>query len=419
VSRRLLPLLATLLVLLSLAGCAKKAAPPTTAAPSPFDEKPPDDTPERSSLVNLARGSTVVARSGEAILELSALRAADGDPGSFWQTPPGDVPQSVTLAFPARSRIDRVGVRTARKFSSVHRVSFEISSDGAAFRPLATITAAESPDPQWFSVTPETTSFLRVTMIDRSVAGRDPRLYSILARGVELEPPRIGRLDGAWTVNGNRAAFLQRGGHVFGVLNLGKQPIGFEGGSDGRIYRLAWVRGNDYGLAAAGVSPDSQHFSAIEWHEEAIPLFYGDSWFGERFHAAAAESPPLRVPDINAVAVAHLRRAGRFPLFGLRFDGAGALQADSEDALQALVRLLAAAPVPLRIVAHQFRESSDAKNLAWSQRELASLRAALAARGANLSRVELAAVGSANPRQKPVTELQRAMYSSIDLEIQR
>ena len=43
---------------------------------------PPNDDAERASLANFGRGSTIVARTGEAILESSALAAIDGEPAS-------------------------------------------------------------------------------------------------------------------------------------------------------------------------------------------------------------------------------------------------------------------------------------------------------------------------------------------------
>lgn len=382
--------LAVLLLVVTFCGaCAKKPAPP----PPPLDaDKPLDDTPERRSLVNLAHGSCVVSRSGEAYLDLSAMRAADGDPGSFWATPPHDVPQSQVIALAAPSLINRVGFRTR----IANRVRFETSLDGITFTPLITVTAKESKEAQWFTVTPAQAAFLRVTMLDRTADGRDPRLYSILASGHETEPPAIGRLDGTWHINGHPAVFVQRGNRVTGLLFLGKEPLRFAGASDGRVYRLAWVRGNDYGLSAVTVSADSKHLSGISWHEEAIPLFYADSWFGER---GESNQPAVSFAD---VAVAHLRRVGRFPLFS---DDAGDV-----------AQLIKTAPVKLRLVAHQFREADSAKNLARAQRELAALQQALAARGVQIDGV---AAGSADPRQKPVTEIMRAMYSSIDLEIRR
>src|SRR6266571_8747227 len=89
------------------------------------------DAAERLSLLDLAHGSTVVSRTGEVLLDFSALRAVDGDPGSFWLSPMHDLPQSMVIALPARSRIDRVGIRTLPKgaFTPNH-VTFETSIDG-------------------------------------------------------------------------------------------------------------------------------------------------------------------------------------------------------------------------------------------------------------------------------------------------
>jgi hypothetical protein len=384
VNRRLL---AALLLVLA---CAKK-----TNVPRPLEpDKPIDDSAERASLVSLPRGSCVVSRTGEAMLDLSALRAVDSDPVSFWEPPPKDVPQSVVIALPARSMIRRVGFRTTASAYTAHQVKFETSLDGAVFQPLATVTSAATGDPQWFTVPSTTTALLRVTMLDLATSGRDPRLYSILADGTEQEPPHPGSIEGTWSINGVPAIFSQHGDRVAGILFLGKEPIRLEGGSDGRLYRLAWVRGNDYGLAAITVSPDGKHLSGIEWHEEAIPLFYGDSWFGERGESDA--------PAPESIAIPHLKRVGRFPLFAVDVDE--------------LANIIKTAPMPLRLVAHQFRERDDAQNLARAQRELASLQQALAGRGIKIDGV---AAGAANPRQTPVSEIMRAMYSSIDLEIRR
>ena len=60
-----------------LAGCVRKG--PAAPAEAPL-EKVADDSAERSSLLELAHGATVTARTGEVMLELSPLRAIDGEP---------------------------------------------------------------------------------------------------------------------------------------------------------------------------------------------------------------------------------------------------------------------------------------------------------------------------------------------------
>jgi hypothetical protein len=373
-----------------------------TEAPKP---KPSDDAAERQSLLDLSHGATVVSRTGEAMLQFSAVQAIDGDGASFWAPPPHDLPQSITFALPAQSRIDAVGLRTmTRGRSTVGHVRFDASTDGVHFSPLQTIQSRETNDAQWFNVTATPATAIRVTIIDGRTGGSDPHLCSALARGVELEKPHDADITGCWSINGSTARFTRDSG----VLELGRQPIFFHGGSDGRFYRFNWIRGNDFGVAALAVAPDGGMMSGIQWHEEAIPFFFGDSWFGTRGTCSVSTVYPRDVP------VRMLQRSGRLSLFGLRFADDGSLDAKaSASTLEWLGRFLATKP-NVRLVAHEFRQPSPQRNKEFAQKELDGLRRQL-----GVDEVTFVAKGSDAPRQLPVTPLMRAMYSSVDLEIRR
>jgi hypothetical protein len=387
----------------ALAAC-RREPPPQPLLPA----APPDDHYERVSLTNIARGATIVSRTGEAYLMAAADAVIDGDPASFWVNPPRDLPQSIVIALPAPSRIDRVGLRTPKKAYTANRVQFDGSLDGVAWRPLIAATAIVTDAAQWFDIAPAEAAYLRVTVLDARPPYADVRIASVLARGTEFDPPNAGAIDGCWSLNGREAVFASRGGRVTGTLAIGEQPLLLDGGSDGRVFRFVWIRGNDYGLALMTVSPDGKHLTAVEWHEEAIPLFKGESWFGERCGRAEAR-PTLR----DDVPLALLRRVGRYSAFGLRFRDDGTLDAAaSREAVDDLKKLIASLRVPARIVVHEFREETPAQNKAKAQREIESLKAA----GLNAPFV---AAGSDAPRQQPVTEAMRLIYSSVDLEIRR
>ena len=294
----------------------------------------------------------------------------------------------MVIALPARSRIDRVGIRTVPGGAlTANHVTFEGSLDGRTFKQLTTIKSANSGGPQWFDVPPTQASYIRVTMADSVLPDHDVRLHSVMAQGAEVEPAHAGDISGCWTINGEKARFARRGTHVVGSLETGKEPIRFEGGFDGRIYRLSWVRGNDHGMTLLTVSPDGEHLSATNWHEEAIPMFFDVSWFGEKRQCSET------VPDSNDVAIALLSRNGRFSLYG------------GVD-LGALLKMFPDA----RFVAHEFRFPTAQQNHDATQRACAPL----AKRGH-----PCIAAGSDNPRQEPVTESMRALYSTTDLEIRR
>lgn len=348
---------------------------------------PLSDVDERTSLLDLAHGATVISRTGELLLQTSALNAIDGDPGTFWMNPPGDLPQAMTVALPARSRIVRVGIRTeANGGFTANHVTFAASTDGSAFTPVITAKAQDSNDVQWFSVQPFEATHVRVSIDDSLLPGHDVRLHSILASGVELTPPAGGDISGCWTINGEPAQFKREGTHVTGILAAGTEPLHFDGGFDGRIDRLQWIRGNDYGLSLITVSPDGRHLSGLNWHEEAIPMFFDTSWFGERAPCKAS------IGNFD-VPAAYLRRTGRFSLY---------------DTSQ-LARLAKQFP-DAQLVAHEFRFGSAEENRRAAQRTLDRLRA---------PGIKLVVQGSDDPRQLPVTEPMRVLYSTVDFQIRR
>lgn len=400
-----------LLALLLIASCSRPA-PQQAAAPAPAPNKLPTDiVNERSSLLDVARGATIVSRTGETMLATSAMCTIDGEISTFWAPPPHDYPQSIVIALGAPSRIDRVGFRslTGEHYDANH-VTFERSMDGANWQPLASMTSRKIDAAQWTDVAPAEAEYLRVTIPDAAFPDRDTRIQSLLAHGTELAAPKNASIDGCWSINGGAAKFVQRGARVTGVVEQDKLPLFLAGGFNGRVARFNWIRGNDFGYTLLTVSPDGKHLSALNWHEEAIQLFTAAAWFGDRGDCAAS-APRDDVP------IALMHRAGRVALFALQFDANGNLLADaSRDELQSLASIIRGVPVPLRIVAREFRQDAK-RNKEIAGREIASLRAALA--NVDLARVEFVAAGSDSPRQVPESDAARAIYSSVDVEVRR
>jgi hypothetical protein len=401
-----------LLALLLIASCSRPA-PERAAKPALPGKLPTDIISERSSLLDITRGATIVSRTGEATLLTSAIATIDGEMVTFWTPPPHDYPQSIVIALAAPSRIDRVGFRslTALQYEANH-VTFERSLDGANWQPLAAMTSRRIDQAQWTDVAPADAAYLRITIPDAAYPDRDARIDSLLAHGTELAQPKNAQIDGCWSINGAAARFEQHGGRVTGVVEQDKQPLFLDGGFNGRIGRFNWIHGNDFGYTLLTVSPDGKHLSALNWHEEAIPLFTAFPWFGDR-------------GDCGSVAViektaAMLRRAGRFSMFGLQFDETGELLVDaSGDELQLLSAIIRGAGVPIRIVAHEFRQSDARRNKQIAEREIASLRKAVEQLGTGLGRFEFVAAGSDSPRQVPESDAARAIYSSVDVEVRR
>lgn len=379
---------------LFLAGCRREVAPPPAPKPAAV--------PRFANLLELQRGAGVLRRDGEALLTVSPVMAIDSDERTAWITPPRDFPQSAVFALPARARIEELGVSTGeRPAIAVTSVQFELSTDGEHFANAGVLAVKPQLGLQTLRVAPAEASFVRLTLL--AAGGAYAQVNTVYAGGNLLEPPHAGPIAGCWMVNGRRVRFAAEGGRLHGVTEEAV-PTFLEGGSDGQLYRFAWTRGAEFGLAVFTVA--AGRLSGIVWHEEAINAeqFIAENWMGE----TAKDCRSAGVDD--AVFRAYAGRLGYFPLFGLRFSSAGTLD---EEASAVTLDRLARMGAPMRLVSHELEQP------ALSQKKIASLRAALVRRGVDVSRIEFVAAGSANPHREAPVALTRAMYSSVDLELRR
>jgi hypothetical protein len=412
--------LASAALLLLLTACpSREPAKPAKLAPVKLEPSSSDDRDERKNLAGLANGATVIDRTGEAYLAVTPVNLIDGNPDSYWMAPPQDMPQSATIALPVKSRLESVGLRSDAKGEFQLRTArLEAAIGDHPFAVVADLTLTDKPTTQFFNIGPVEADRVRITMLGGTKPGHETRLDTLVLRGPELAAPTPRSLAGAWSINGRKASFAQFGNHVIGQMEYPTNPANpmhIEGGAEGnRMLRLAWIRGADYGVAAVMVSPDGKHLSGIDWHEDPIPFFYDEGWFGER------NGDTLPTDDAQMFAVSYIRRTGRWPLYGIAFNADGTIDvASSEHALALAAKMISGAPVPVRLVSHEFREATPAGNLAHSQKTLDSLKAELTRRGVNFATVPTAAAGSDNPRQLTVTEVMRLLYSSVDLEIRK
>ncbi len=366
------------------------------------------------NLLSMTAGAAVVSRTAEALLDASAVRAIDTDPGTMWVSPPDDPKQTLIFSLPGRANITAVGIRKGlRPELRPVAVQIDASLDGQTFTPLTTIKPSKGDAPDIVRVLPAEAAFLRFSVLggqDRYV-----QIAEVEADGAQIGVPPLPSLNGCYSVNGAAASFVQNGSDVAGEVALGSQTTVLEGGSDGHFFRFAWIRGKEYGLAAISVTPDGQHLSGIVWHEEAIQQtqFMAPDWLGDR---AACEHPSA--PSAS-VFRSYLQREHRFPLYGLRFDPSGRLhEEDSAATLSRVTAFLSANPrLPVRFVAHELLHSTPDENRRIAQARVDSLRAALLKNGVNLANVTFLAPGADTPHRQATTTLTRAMYSSLDLEV--
>jgi hypothetical protein len=366
---------------------------------------------DRDNLLNIALGASVVSRTAEADLESSALHAIDGMANTGWSSPLGDPNQSATFSFGAPVRIDRLGVLTSGA-NAPESVRFSASPDGVNWEVVHVSKTRTSDQPQVEKVTtPFEANFLRVE--PQHATAKQVHLASVQAFGQEIYPPSSRRFDGCWTINGQQAMLVQHGARVTGAIN-GDPVTVIDGGTDGRVLRLMWMRGKMWGYAAATLSFDGSTLSALTFHQNPYTGYAGRAWFGERCEAEAKFTA--------ATPFDFIARTERWTLNGLAFDEREQIiEALSRDTLNTLASLITTAPAKqrFRIISHEFRNGRD-ENRQRPMARIESLRGMLQSNGVDVSRIDFVASGDedAEARQETVFAVQRLLWSRVDLQLQ-
>lgn len=409
---------ALLVVLLSIAACGAPeppAKPPTKRATSSADENSiPIVAPvvdiDGDNLLNLAYGAAVVSRTGELNLEASAVHAIDGMSFTTWSSSPGAAGQTMVFGLGGPSRIERVGVTTTGRDRSPTKVRIDASPDGSSWREMATIEPA-SKGTTLADVTPFEARYVRVTTIE--TGKYYAALTSVHAIGSEVRPAARLSFDGCWTINTKPARFVQRGARIIGVIG-GNRPTFVDGGLDGRVAKLMWMRGPMWGLATATLTPDGRGISAMTFHEEPLMNNFGEAWIGSRCETTAVEA-------VNATPrppIDYLRRTGHWTMSGIIFDGEERIiEAPSRDALDDAAAVIKAMPSQrFRVIARELRNNDPNDSRRRTTARVNAVRTALRARGVDVSRIEFVGNGSELKDIEMPSALQRMLWSRIDLE---
>jgi hypothetical protein len=396
---------------LAVAGCGWPSPEPPPADPA---ARPANwSTVASDELLAPARGVVVTDRSGELSYVASSLNAVDGDDGTIWISPPKDTVQWLVVELPALTKIRQVGASTGDPGSitgPVKTLRFEGSVDGITFTGLQTVDLATKQGPQLFDVTPTEVRFLKVTTLANHKDNEVTLVPSLHARGEELEPVPPPSFSGRWNVNGHELDLSQDGNVVYGVVRM-EPPMIFYGTVAGRGARLAWSRGNENGIARLDVDPSSTHLSGLWWWIDPLLNFnLGEAWISQR----VGDAPRFTVP-IPKIADVHIRKVGRFPLYGLVFRPDGDLDLEaSASGLGFIRQALASFPtykVRLEVVACD--SWIEAKNLEAARARASRLAAGLERSGLPKERI----VVEGRSRTDLVRPIYRLMYDQVEFSL--
>jgi len=392
-------------------GCGAPPAEPKPADPAARPANWPVIAPDE--LFTAARGVVVTDRSGELSYLASSTNAVDGDDTTIWISPPKDTVQWLVVELPALTRIRQVGASTGDPGSITgpwKTLRFEGSVDGIKFTEPRTVELEKKQSPQLFDVTPTEVRFLRVTTLANHKDNEVTLVPTLHVRGEELEPVPPPSFSGRWNVNGHELDLSQEGNVIYGVVRM-EPPMIFYGTVAGRGARLAWSRGNENGIAWLNIDRSSTHLSGRWWWIDPILNFnFGEAWISERI----GDAPAFKVP-IPQIADVHIRKVGRFPLYGLVFRPDGELDLEaSASGLGFIRQALTAFPafkVRLEVVACD--SWIEAENLAAARARAAKLAAALERAGLPKERL----IVDARSRTDLAPALYRLMYDQVEFSL--
>jgi hypothetical protein len=410
-----------LLLLLAVLACRRAPEPPP-AQPAqqkqPAEQKQPvesDSVPisqpvtdiDGDNLLNLAYGAALVSRTGESNLEASAVHAIDGMSFTAWMSSPGDPAQTLVYALGAPSRVEELGVTTTHRNQSPEKVGFSASSDGRSWREITTVQPLNR-GTKTAPVPPFETRYLRVETIEPKE--NYTTLVSVHAFGRELGPAERHSFNGCWTVNTRRATFIQRGARITGMIEGPREPTYVDGGMEGRVAKLTWMRGPMWGYAVATLTPDGSGLSGITFHEDPLINQVGVGWIGTRCDSPVTLTLPAPAD--------YLRRMRRWMMAGVLFDGnEQLLEEPSGPTLDTAAALIRNAPAQrFRVIAREFRNNDPNENLRRTAARIDAIRTALRTRGVDVERMEFVADGSKRTGVEMPSAIQRMLGSRIDLE---
>jgi hypothetical protein len=397
------------LLLLAIVACGRAPEAPAPAQPQPTVPAPQQEEHvaeiDDDNLLNLAYGASVVSRTAELNLETSAAHAIDGMSFTNWSSPPGGASQTMTYAFGAPARVEKLGVTAPIKDQAPAKVRFEASGDGKSWRDVATLELSAA-GTNLKDVTPFEARYLRVTTVETKAFYA--LVSSIHAIGREIGAPEPHSFEGCWTINNRPARLVQRGAMITGTV--GEAVV--TGGTDGRVATLMWLDGPMWGYAAATLTPDGNGLTAITFHQEPLIGNYGEAWFGTRCRVTG--------PAFEAAGGStFLTRIGHWTLSGLFFNEKEELLAEPSratlDTVASIVREMSTRR--FRISASEFRNGNAAEDHRRTAARINAVRAALAQRGVDLKRIDFIAGGSTRKDAEVPSAVQRLLWSRVDLEL--
>ena len=425
-------------VLLSAAGCEKRAASPTktgtearpTASPagsSVAAASPAAVPPDEPSLVSFSSGAIVVLRPAEYSQGWSALRILDERSDTGWATPKGVLePQSMVIALAEKTELSTVAFDTGSIDGAgrgAKNVLVEMSDTGPAegFTKIAEVALEERRDRQTFPVSATVPGrWVRLTVRDNHGATDYIELMEFRGWGRQLTHTPFPDVTGLYDTNYGKFHLKQEGTSVSGCYEWTKDAT-LAGGIEGRIMKITWTEPTQNGPAIMVFSPDRKQLFGLWWRSNQTNVA-GEFWNGTRIGDDPGVCPSWadgKGSGAGAQVARELEGTGRSRVYGINFDSdSDRIRDESKPTLESIAKILQANPSwRVTVEGHTDSTAAAEHNQELSERRARAVVASLVASGVSPSRLSAAGLGSTRPVASNADPIGRAQNRRVELTL--
>ena len=373
------------------------------------------------SLVSFSSGALIAEAPKEYGGGWTALYMLDGQPGTGWAGPEGDLSPAVTvIALPERTLLKQVEFDNAGvdgEGRGAKDVLVEVSDAGPreGFKKIAEVSLKDQTDGQRFPVSAEVPGrWVRLTIKNNHGSKEYLELMDFRAYGAQLTHTPLPDVSGTYESSFGDFHLRQQGTSVTGCYEHNGGIL--DGGIEGRIMKFTWrEEGDAKGPAIMVFSPDGKQMLGL-WWTEGNTTSGGSEWNGTR-KSSQVGSCPHWAGGAEEQMKKDLAETGRARIYGINFDSdSDVIRDESRPALDRIVALLKSnADWKLTIEGHTDSTSTPEHNQQLSQRRAEAVKAYLQKAGIEGARLKAAGFGATRPVATNDTELGRAQNRRVEL----
>ncbi|MEZ4601380.1 MAG: OmpA family protein [Syntrophotaleaceae bacterium] len=323
-----------------------------------------------------------------------------------------EMPEAATLE---RFEFDTAAIDTEKSGAKDILVEVSATSVQGGFKPVLKATLAEKADAQIFPAThKEPARWVRLTIHNNYGSEEYTELFAFRGFGEKPVPKFQDKISGTYDSSYSQFHVLQQGTALSGCYEYGEGLM--EGAIEGRVMKLTWREGENYGPAVMVFAPDGKSFKGYYWREGSEKGAPSGNWDGKKVSAVVGGCPHW-AGSVGGELEKKLGSEKRARLYGILFDFNSAnIRPESKPVLDEVLAVLKNEPDwVLTVEGHTDAIGSEVQNQNLSLKRAVAVKLYLVGAGIDAARLKTAGFGESQPVADNTTELGRAQNRRVEL----